>query len=552
MSNKKKTFLNGALILAIAGLICKVIGAIYKIPLRNFIGEEAMGIYTTVYPIYTFLLIFSTSGIPTAISKLVAQERSKGNHKGAHKVFLTSLKMLILVGGFTSFLMLAGSTLIADVLKVYSWQPVAAIAFSLLFVSLLSAYRGYYQGMQNMMPTAITQLVEQIIKLFAGFFFAIRWIKYGPQISAAGALLGITISELIAFVTIFLMYHKDKKKILTFSDNTDKTQNFAKSLLAIAVPMTIGGAVKPLVDIIDSVMVKTILENTFHYPIEYINALYGFLKNDCGTLINMPSVLTVALSMALVPAISEALTNNDNKTEVKRISATGIKLSFVIGLPCTVGLFTLAKEILSLLYVYVTKDHGGFLFTAQAKLETTGIFMMILALGILFLSIIQTTAGILQGMGKVIIPVVNLGIGMIVKIVMNLVLIPIPALNIFAVPIGTVTCYGIAALLDLIFVIKCTKTKLNFTEILRPLGASVLMACSIYLMKYILNAPLILGGSISKIITAFIILIAAVVYFIGICIFSVFDESDLKFMPGGKKIEKVLKKVGVKIRPSVQ
>lgn len=549
MSDKKKTFLNGAFILAVAGLICKVIGAVYKIPLRNFIGEEAMGIYTTVYPIYTFLLIFSTSGIPTAISKLVAQERSKGNFSGAHRVFVTSLKMLLLIGGVTTLLMLVSAPIIADVLKVYSWQPIAAIAFSLLFVSLLSAYRGYYQGMQNMVPTAVTQLIEQLIKLFAGFFFAISWIKHGPVMSAAGALLGITISELIAFITIFLMYQKDKKKILTFTDRNDKTQSFVKSLLVIAVPMTIGGAVKPLVDIIDSVMVKNILESTFNYNLEYINALYGFLKNDCGTLINMPSVLTVALSMALVPAVSEAIAEKSNN-QVKRISATGIKLSLVIGLPCAVGLFTLAKEILSLLYVYVTKEHGGVLFTANDKLTTTSIFMMILAIGVLFLSIIQTAAGILQGMGKVHIPVINLGIGMIIKIIMNIVLIP--RLNISAVPIGTVTCYFIAAVLDLFFVFKYTRTKIKPLEALRPVGASILMGASIYLLKYVLSAPLTLGGSMAKLTTVFIILAAIIVYFIGICIFSVFDESDLKFMPGGKKLEKLLKRAGVKIRPSVE
>ncbi len=551
MSDKKKSFLNGAFILGVAGLICKVIGAVYKIPLRNFIGEEAMGIYASIYPIYTFLLIFSTSGIPTAISKLVAQERSKGNLSGAHKVFLTSLKMLLAIGSVTTLLMLLGSPILADILKVDSWHPVGAIAFSLLFVSLLSAYRGYYQGMQNMVPTALTQLVEQIIKLVAGFFFAIKWIKYGPAISAAGALLGITVSELIAFLVIFFNYQKDKKNILTFKDENNRTQNFVKSLFAIAIPMTIGGAVKPLVDIIDSVMVKNILESSFNYPVEYINAIYGFLKNDCGTLINMPSVLTVALSMALVPAISEALTLKDSKNEVKSISATGIKLSLVIGLPCSVGLFTLSKEILSLLYVYVTKDHGGIIFTGEDKLITTGYFMMILAFGVLFLSLIQTCAGILQGMGKVAIPVINLGIGMLVKIIMNVIFIPIPALNIYAVPIGTVTCYAIAAILDLIFVYKHTKMKLRLSEALRPIGASVLMAGAVYVMKHVFSSPLLMGGTIAKAITAFIILIAVIVYFVGICIFNVFDENDLKFMPGGKKIEKLLKKVGVKIRPTV-
>ena len=544
MSDKKKSFLNGAAILAIAGLICKIIGAVYKIPLRNLIGEEAMGIYTTVYPIYTFLLDFSTSGIPTAISKLVAEERSKGNFSAAHKVFLTSLKLLFLIGGVTTLLMVLGAPVIAKTLLIESWQPVAAIAFSLLFVSLLSAYRGYYQGMQNMMPTAITQLIEQIIKLIAGFYFAISWSKHGAVMSATGALLGITVSELAAFITIFLLYQKNKKNILKFTEKSDKSQKFVKSLLAIAIPMTIGAAVKPLVDTIDSVMARSILENSKIYSIEYIDVLWAFLKSDCGTLINMPSVLTVALSMALVPAISEALTLKDSYNEVNKISSTGIKLSIVIGLPCTVGLFTLAKEILSLLYVYVDKTHGDMFVTGAQKLQTAGNFMMILAIGVLFLSVIQTTAGILQGLGKVTLPVINLAIGMAVKILMNIFLIPIPALNIYAVPIGTVTCYAIAAILDLICVMKYTKTKLRFSEFLRPVGAATLMAIVIYIMK------IIFAGFTSRIFTVLMIGVAAIVYFIGLGAFSVFDETDMEFMPGGRKLRKLLEKAGVKIRPA--
>ncbi len=544
MSDKKKSFLGGAAILAVAGLICKIIGAVYKIPLRNMIGEEAMGIYTTVYPIYTFLLVFSTSGIPTAISKLVAEERSKGNFSGAHKVFLTSLKLLLLIGGITTLLMFLGAPLIADVLRINSAMPIMAIAFSLLFVSLLSAYRGYYQGMQNMVPTAVTQLIEQIIKLIAGFYFAFTWGKNDPSMAAVGALFGITLSELAAFLTILFTYHKNKKNFLTFTDKTSKVQGISKRLLTIAIPMTIGGAIKPLVDAIDSVMARSILENSNIFSIEYIDVLWAFLKSDCGTLINMPSVLTVALSMALVPAISEALTASGSTNEVKKISSTGIKLSIVIGLPCTVGLFALAKEILSLLYVYVDKWHGDMFVTGVHKLETAGNFMMVLAVGVLLLSIIQTTAGILQGIGKVTLPVINLAIGMAVKILMNILLIPVPSLNIYAVPIGTVTCYSIAALLDIFAVAKYAKTKISFSELLRPIGAASLMAIVIYILKMLLDT------SGSRLVTVVIIGIAAIVYFIGLGIFSVFDETDIEFMPGGRKLRKLLEKMGVKIRPS--
>ncbi len=534
MSDKKKSFLGGAAILAVAGLICKVIGAVYKIPLRNIIGAKAMGIYITVYPIYTFLLVFSTSGIPTAISKLVAEERSKGNGANAHKVFLTSLKLLLLIGGITTLLMFIGSPLIAKVLKIHSSTPIMAIAFSLLFVSLLSAYRGYYQGMQNMVPTAVTQLIEQLIKLIAGFYFAFLWSKSGPSMAAAGALFGITLSELAAFLTIFFMYQKNKKNILSVADKTSKNHKITKRLLAIAIPITIGGAIKPLVDAIDSVMARSTLEGLNIYNLDQIDKLWAFLKSDCGTLINMPSVLTVALAMALVPAISEALTLKDSNKEVNKISTTGIKFSVIIGLPCTIGLFALAEEILSLLYKYDT----------TAQLNTAGSFMMILSVGVLLLSIIQTSAAILQGVGKVSIPVINLAIGMAIKILMNIFLIPIPALNIYAVPIGTVTCYAITAILDIIAVRKYAKTKISLIEISRPIGAGILMAASIYGLKMVLNT------SSSRLVTVGIIGVAAVVYFVGLAIFSVFDETDIEFMPGGRKLSKLLRKLGVKIRPT--
>ncbi len=547
MSKEKKSFLNGAFILAVAGLICKIIGAVYRIPLRNIIGEEAMGVYSAVYPIYTFLLIFSTSGIPTAISKLVAQERSKGNYSGAHNIFLSSLKMLFAIGGITTLLMLAGSSVIANVLNIDSWQPIAAISLSLFFVSLLSAFRGYYQGLQNMTPTAVTQLIEQLVKLAAGFFFAISWYKkYGYVMAAAGALLGITISELVAFLFILVMYFKDKKKLFTFEHTSYKSAGTMRSLLAIAIPMTIGGAIKPLVDAIDSIMVKNILQNDLGYTSSYVDALYGFLKSDCGTLINMPTVLTVALSMALVPAISASLAAK-NKHEVDKISRTGLKLSIVFSLPCTVGFLTLSQQILSLLYTYETKTYGSIVFTAQEKLSQTGNFLMILSIGIVFLAIVQTCAGILQGIGKVTLPVINLAIGMAVKILLNLTIVPNERINIYGVPIGTVTCYAIAAILDIFCVIHFTKTRFDFKEILlRPLLACALMTAAIFALKAVLPS------GTSKLITICIILVAAAAYFAGIVIFKVFDKNDIALMPGGAKIEKLFAKLGIKIRSGEQ
>ncbi len=552
------SFLSGAFILAVAGILCKVIGAVYKIPLRSMIGASSMGVYTTVYPIYNFLLVFSTAGIPTAISKLVAGERNKGNHTEAHRIFTTSLRVLAIIGSVTTAVMLIFSPQIANVLEIHfedgsiAWQPVAAIAFSLLFVSLLSAYRGYFQGMQNMVPTALNQIVEQIVKLLAGFFFAkIFFDKYGYVMGATGALLGITLSEVAAFLVIFFMYQRNKNSILTLVDKTRtkySSGKYVKMLLAIAIPITLGSAAKSLVDSIDSIMIKNILFNKLHFDIEYIDTVYGFLKSDGGTLINMPSVIYVALSMAVVPAISEALTKT--KKEVNSITRTSLKLAMIIGLPCTIGFLTMAKEILQLLYSYKDEVYAdGTVFTQAQQIRAASTFLMILSFGVLLLSIIQIASAVLQGSGKVIYPVINLAIGMTVKVIMNFIFVPNPAINIYAVPVGTVVCYAISAILDVICVFKFTKAKLSLKDdLLRPLGAALLMAVVIMLIKLPFGKILAQNSGISSIFTLAIIAFAAVIYFVGLAVFSVLDENDISLMPGGSKIAKLLTKCKVKIR----
>ena len=554
--NKNTSFLNGAFILAAAGILCKIIGALYKIPLRSMIGAQAMGVYTTVYPIYNFLLVFSTAGIPTAISKLVAEKRNSGSHTEAHRVFLTSLRVLLIIGLITTTVMLAFSNNIAAAMQIrfedgtVAWQPVAAIALSLLFVSLLSAYRGYFQGMQNMTPTAVNQVVEQIVKLVAGFFFAkMFYDRWGYVMGAAGALLGITISEFAAFVVIFFTYQKKKPTILSRVDLAEPAQGkYVRMLLAIAIPITLGSAAKSLVDSIDSLMIKNILYNDLHFNSGYIDTIYGFLKNDCGTLINMPSVLYVALSMAVVPAISGAI--KSSRRETSSITRTSLKLALIIGLPCTIGFLTMAREILYLLYGYKTETYSdGTVFDSSSQIQAAGTFLMILSFGVLLLAIIQIASAILQGAGKVIYPVVNLAIGMAVKILINFIFVPRAEVNIYAVPVGTVTCYAIAALLDVICVFKVTKVRPDFVNgILRPIGAAALMAAAILFVKYPFMNVLSRDNTRGHIATAIIICIAALVYFMGLIVFNVLDENDLALMPGGKKIKSVLRKLHVNIR----
>jgi len=534
--DKNKSFIRGAAILGIAGLICKLIGALYRIPLYNYIGAEAMGIYYKAYPIYAFLLVLSTTGVPTAISKLVAERTAVGDYRGGHRAFKAAFYLLLGLGSLTTLFMLAFAPIIATGLGISGGtQVIIAIAPSLLIVSLLSAYRGYFQGMQNMTPTAVTQIVEQVFKLIVGFTLAIMWSKKGPMYAAAGALLGITIAELITFVLMLITFQRARHTIAEEIRKSPRitqssTSVMRKRLLILAIPITIGGAIMPLVDSIDAIIVTALMKG-MNYSEAQINSLYGVLKGMVNSVIHLPAVLTIALAISLVPAISNSITLGDY-SQVKKVSSTGLKLTLLIGLPSFLGLFIMARQILELLF--------GYQDTESLVLGTS--LMHIMSFAILFLSLVQTTTGILQGLGKIMIPIRNLTIGVIVKLVLNFVLIPNPSINIKGAPIGTVACYAIAAILNIFAVVKYSGISLSIKDMfLRPIAAAISMAAAIYLLTLFMPAH-------SRLSTLIIIAIAAIVYFIALIVFKAFTQDDIDLFPGGGRLGKLLNKLRIIIK----
>ena len=209
-------FINGAAILSVAGIIVKILGAIFRIPLTNIIGSEGMGIYQLAYPMYSFLLVISSAGFPVAISRLVARAVNTGDYRLANRTFRLS-KVLMFALGFAAMAILAiFSGLIAQKQgNADSKYVLLAIAPAILFVSVLSAYRGYFQGMQNMIPTAVSQIIEQFIKLIAGLGFALYFVRFGKLWGAVGAVAGVMLSELVALIYIVILYNGKKKEILS-------------------------------------------------------------------------------------------------------------------------------------------------------------------------------------------------------------------------------------------------------------------------------------------------------------------------------------------------
>ena len=576
----KSSFVKGAGILAISGLLVKFIGAVFRIPLTNIIGTEGIGLYQLAYPIYAFLLVASTSGLPVAISKMVSEEVALGNHYGAYRIFRISLRLLTLLGIVTSIILFVGSGFISRLQNnPKSIYPLMAISPALFFVSVMSAYRGYFQGMHMMTPTALSQIIEQLGKLIIGLTLAYLWIPKGPEFAAAGAILGVTLSEVAALVFMLGVYRNKKAAIIRQVRASYRTRYqehsrvIIRRIIEIAVPVTIGASIMPLVNLADQIIVINRLQpvidkiSNIPYSLEdftkfvldkggelasgltmenaavlmpelyeeftkkLATSLYGILSGAVNTLINFPAVLTIALAMSLVPAISESFALKD-KRGIAEKTTMGIRLTLLIGVPAAVGLAVLAGPILRLLY-------GGM---EEWELAHATTLLVTLSIGVIFLTLIQSLTAMLQGVGKTQVPVKNLFIGAIFKVIVTYVLAGMPQWNIRGAAMGTVVCYGIAAFLDFAAVIKYNGIEFSFKNfILKPVVSVGVMGIIVH---YIYDLALgMLDSSSTALLTS--ILAGIIIYTVMLFITGSVTKEDFDYIPGGKKLGRILKRLGL-------
>ncbi|HHU77601.1 MAG: putative polysaccharide biosynthesis protein [Caldicoprobacterales bacterium] len=530
----KKSFVKGAAILAAAGLLSKFIGAMFRIPLVNIIGSIGIGYYQMAYPIYSFLLIVSTAGIPTAISKMVAENIALGNYRDAHRVFRISVRLMLIIGLSTFIVFSAGSRLTARIIgaeeAIYS---ILAIAPSLVFVTLLSSFRGYFQGMQYMTPTALSQIIEQLGKLLLGLWFASIYISKGPEFGAAAAVAGVTLSEGAALALVMGMYRRKKGEIAHNIQQTPPSgykvsnRSILSRLILISFPITIGASIMPLISVADSLIVVNRLVQ-IGFGEEEAKSMYGLLTGNANPLINFPAVLTIALAMSLVPAVSESFAGRDHRSIAQK-TETGIRLTLLIGLPAAAGMAILARPVCALLY-------GGL---PDAEITATAEILAVLSIGVVFLTLVQTLTAILQGLNRMTVPVRNLAIGAMFKIALTWYLIGIPEINVKGAAVGTIVCYGVAALLDLTAVIRYSGIRMRFGDfIVKPVVAVFIMSLLVYFSYGYLNTVF---GSNKAVLLA--ISLGVIVYAVVLLAVGAVNRNDLEMLPGGVKLGRVLSRL---------
>lgn len=528
----KENFIKSTAILSIAGLIVKILGAIYRIPLTNLIGTEGIGYYQPAYNIYNLLLVVSLAGFPTAIAKLVSERRALNNYYGAYQVFKVSQIGLFAIGIVSSLLILLFARDIVSFLGYPgSYYSMVALVPALFAVPILSAYRGFFQGIQNMTPIAYSQIIEQFFRVAVGLYLAYALVNSGLEEAAAGATFGASAGSIAALILIFILYNltrKDIKKEIELSNSSlaENNVDIAKKLLYIAVPITIGASIAPLMGLMDSYLVSTRL-SVIGYTETQIADLYGELSGTAQTLINFPQVFSTAIAMSLVPAITDAFTKK-NKNKLSETSNTGVRLSLIIGLPCSAGLYLLATPIIALLYGSLGPE----------KHASAGALLQILSIGLLFLTLTQAFTAILQSINKQFHPVKNLFVGLIVKTVFSYILISMPSLNVRGAAISTTIAYLVVAWLNLIDINKSAGIKIKLFKIaLKPVISTAIMS-AVVIVGFNLFTPLV-GQKFSVLAS---VGIAAIIYVICLFVTGAITKEDLDLIPKGEKLKRFVRK----------
>lgn len=428
-----KSFVKGAVVLSIAGILAKCLGALYRIPFGYIASEDCLAIYSMVYPVYNLLLALSTAGIPLAISKLVAEYEEKGKSGMSIRILKLSLLILSAVGIFVGVFIFVNADWLAT--AVFPDERVAwslrAIAPAMIFSCMQAVFRGYFQGLQEMVPTALSQITEQFVRVGVIIVALFALMPYGDVIVAAGASGGAAVGGCVAFLlmlTIFIRYRKKHSSVHTGQqDEPINNSQVIGKVLALAIPISIGSLVLPIMQSIDSILVVPRLEASGMLHTEAM-AIFGYLGGCVQPIINLPFMLTTAIAASLVPNISEALAMGQKEKMTSSFSGA-MQLAILIVLPATVGLMTLAQPIMELLY---NKPGAG-----VPMLWSAGIVLVV--------GLYQISAGTLQGMGKAMVPMYSLLLGATIKVLLTYLLTAMPMLEIRGAALASIIGFSVAA-----------------------------------------------------------------------------------------------------------
>lgn len=532
LKQESSVLMKGATILAVAGIISKIFGAIFRIPLTNMIGANGQSYYTVAYNIYQLLFVASTAGFPVAISRMVSSRIAKKDYINAHKSYVMALRLSTGLGIVCFAFLFFGAGFIARAYNIpASEASIRALSLALLITPVVASFRGYYQGRQIMTPTAVSEVVEQMVRVAVGLSLAYLFYKTSLEYAAAGATFGASAGITVALVVMLVIYVRDKsRREEMLAESVEQHENEKerfKELISYLIPVTLSVAMLPIMFNIDSVIVVRKLMAS-GWDRNTSEALFGLMGGYCDPIVNLPNIFIDAICISMMPAITRAFTLK-NKPALDNHVKTGLKTMMIIAYPCTIGLIVLAKPILTMLF-YKQYDE------AVLAVPTLRILSLLIVTG----AIMRTFATSLQGIGHMMIPVQNLLIGVIVKALVSYNLIGIHAININGAPTGSVLAYITAGILNYKALKKFTDVTIDVKAVFGgPLIASLIMGAAAGI-SYKLAFMLLSSNSISCMIS---MIVAVVVYIAASFKTGAVTRDEIELIPKGDILYKLAEKL---------
>lgn len=539
--SKFNNFLVQGSILAIAGILVRVLGLAKRIPMPYIIGDVGNAYYSAAYEVYNVAFTVSVYGIPLAVSKLVSAKVSKGEYRNADKIFKCTLRFAVVLG-----LLVSGFVFVfADGLSKMNHEPMSYLALRVLAPALLlfcisAVFRGYFQGMGSMVQTACSQLIETIVLVPVGLGCAYYFTKYGRKVGAllqnenyanaygaAGATLGYTVGAAFALTFMILVYKANKRTFQKriFRDPThviDSSWDIYKALLVTIVPITVGSFVNNISNYLDMCLHNWMMDVKGLEAIKSVN--WGIYSGKYLVLINVPIAIAASMGMSTVPTISGLMKRKEYPELNQKIESV-IRLVMIIAFPCAVGLAVVAPNVVWMLF--------------STKTETAPNLLRIGSIGVVLFSLSTLTNGILQGMGRLIKPITHGLIAIVIHASILLSLLYFTDLNIYAVALSN----NIFALAIFAMNIVSIKKILNYRQEVKktfvlPLACSLAMGVVVFAIDSLLSK--VLHNRFTVVLS---VLIGAIVYLITMLLTKGITRYELEKFPGGSKLYRIFKRL---------
>ncbi|MBQ8615847.1 MAG: polysaccharide biosynthesis protein [Clostridia bacterium] len=483
---KKNNLMSGAFVLSVGGVLAKLFSAVYRIALTRILGGEGIGIYQLIFPIYSLCVVLATAGLPMAISKVVA--KSKGSEASVLKKCFMFTSVVALVLALILVIFSKGLAILQGEREIAICYII--LAPTILIISVASVLRGYFQGKNNFVPSSVSNIFEQFVKLCVGLILSLSLSGLGLIASIVGAVIGIVVSEVVSLAILLLYIKKERIK------DESKSQITIKEIVSDVLPITLTNIVLPISSFVDSILVVNLLAVNFSQNVSVF--LYGLESGAVSSLVSLPTIFSFAIASVILPNITHEKRSFNRNGKL----SFALKIVLLITIPCVVCFTLVPHRLIGLLYGSRLNAFG----INGIKIAST--LLIWSGFGVVFLAINQVYSSCLQAVDERYVSIRNLTIAVIVKFVIEVVFMPNKFLNIYALAVANTICYLLVMLLNHFEIKEHFKIKLNYMFSAKLVFSNCVMILSLVLIMSI-------SKTVMNTILAFVV--AVVVYFV--CLF---------------------------------